>query len=400
MTLVLSPQQEAALRATERWLSSREKPFFYLAGYAGTGKTSIANRLTEGKRVVFGAYTGKAAEVMQRRGCAGATTIHQLIYKSRGDDSDPAILELRERIAALAAAKPRDETALTAASSKLNALRAQSRGPRFELWRDNPAIVECDMIVIDEVSMVPHTMMADLMSFGKPILVLGDPMQLPPVKGEGFFAFQTPDAMLTEIHRQAAESGVLHLATRIREGSVVEPGKYGTSTVCRMSDLKAQPGTLRQADQILCGYNKTKDHFNRIMRGQGASPLPVEGDKLVCLRNNHERGFYNGSVMTAASDAFERRVKGRMVPSVLLDRPEGAELVDIDRAALAGAGAGNDFDLISLDYAWAMTCHKAQGSQWGSVLVIDESSVARENARSWLYTAVTRAEDRVVLVMA
>lgn len=400
MTFSLSPQQEAALRATERWLSSREKPFFYLAGYAGTGKTSIANRLTEGKRVVFGAYTGKAAEVMQRRGCVGATTIHQLIYKSRGDDTDPAIIELREHVSALAAAKPRDDAALASASSKLSALRAASRGPRFELWRDNPDIVGCDMIVIDEVSMVPHTMMADLMSFGKPILVLGDPMQLPPVKGEGFFAFQTPDAMLTEVHRQAAESGVLHLATRIRENSSIEVGRYGTSTVCRMADLKADPGALRIADQILCGYNQTKDKFNRVLRGRDAPLLPVEGDKLVCLRNNHERGFYNGSVMTAASDAFEHRFKGRLVASVMLDRPGGAELVDIDKAALAGAGAGNDFDLISLDYAWAMTCHKAQGSQWGSVLVIDESIVARENARSWLYTAVTRAEDRVVLVLS
>lgn len=399
MTFTLSIQQEDALRATEHWLTSKSKPFFYLAGFAGTGKTSIAKRLVEGRKAVFAAFTGKAAEVMERRGCKGATTIHRLIYMPKGGE-DKAIIEARARVVGLSRAATIDKAAMAEALKALSALRATRHGPRFELWRDNPALIDCDLIVIDEVSMVPHAMMSDLMSFGKPILILGDPAQLPPVKGGGFIDGRDPDKLLTEVHRQAAESGVLQLATMIREGVRPALGRYGTSVVCSMADLQKEARTLHAADQILCGYNKTKDSFNQIMRGRDAPFLPVTGDKLVCLRNNHDRGFYNGSTMIALDDARDFPIKGRPTPILTVEKDGEPEMVFLDRAALSGAGAGNNFDLISLDYAWAMTCHKAQGSQWGKVLVLDESNVARENAKLWLYTAVTRAQDSVVLVLS
>ena len=75
--------------------------------------------------------------------------------------------------------------------------------PSFELWDDAPAS-KAELIVIDECSMVDAELGRDLMSFGVPLLVLGDPAQLPPIQGGGFFTEAEPDAMLTEVHRQAA----------------------------------------------------------------------------------------------------------------------------------------------------------------------------------------------------
>src|ERR1700693_6632217 len=165
-----SPQQDAALNGVAGWLKSKPgRPgtpqLFRLFGYAGTGKTTLARHLAEDVdgKVAFAAFTGKAALVMRRKGCEGASTIHSLIYRARESG---------------------EET------------------PSFELWDDAPAS-KAKLIVIDECSMVDAELGRDLMSFGVPVLVLGDPAQLPPIQGGGFFTDCEPDAMLTEVHRQA-----------------------------------------------------------------------------------------------------------------------------------------------------------------------------------------------------
>src|SRR5205807_10462487 len=123
----------------------------------------------EGK-VMFGALTGKAASVMRSKGCAGAPTIHGMIYHAH--DSG-------------------EET------------------PSFDLWHEGPA-AKARLIVIDECSMVEAELGRDLLSFGAPLLVLGDPAQLPPIQGGGFFTAAEPDAMLTEVHRQARGDPIVH----------------------------------------------------------------------------------------------------------------------------------------------------------------------------------------------
>ena len=87
---VFTPHQDAALKAVAAWLKARPgsrgtPQVFRLFGYAGTGKTTLARHLAEGVdgRVVFGAFTGKAALVMRRKGCADASTIHSMIYRAR-----------------------------------------------------------------------------------------------------------------------------------------------------------------------------------------------------------------------------------------------------------------------------------------------------------------------------
>jgi len=161
-----STEQENALQAVQQWLKKGQSPVFKLFGYAGAGKTTLARHIAENAdgEVAFGAFTGKAAYVMRNKGCTDATTIHSLIYRPTSDDDE-------------------------------------SDGPSFTIRRDAPAS-KADLIIIDECSMVDEDLGRDLLSFGNPVLVLGDPAQLPPVKGGGFFTENEPDFMLTEIHRQ------------------------------------------------------------------------------------------------------------------------------------------------------------------------------------------------------
>ncbi len=258
-----SPQQDSALRAVADWLKAKPgtggtPQLFRLFGYAGTGKTTLARHLAESVegKVSFAAFTGKAALVMRAKGCGGASTIHSLIYKTR---------ESSEEI------------------------------PSFELWDDAPAS-KAKLIVIDECSMVDAELGRDLLSFGIPLLVLGDPAQLPPIQGAGFFTEAEPDAMLTEVHRQAQDDPIVRLSMMVREGERLEPGRYGDTEIVLRADF--DPDRVLEADQILVGRNNTRRAYNTRLRerlGREES-LPVSGDKLVCLRNNRKKGLFNGGL--------------------------------------------------------------------------------------------------------
>src|SRR6266480_1533062 len=198
---IFTPHQDAALRATSAWLKDARgrASIFRLFGYAGTGKTTLAKHLAEGVdgKVLFAAFTGKAACVMRSKGCPGAGTIHSLIYRARESG---------------------EET------------------PSFDLWDEAPAS-KAELIIIDECSMVDAELGRDLLSFGVPVLVLGDPAQLPPIQGGGFFTESEPDAMLTEVHRQAQDDPIVRLSMDIRAGECIVPGRYGETEVLRKSDL-------------------------------------------------------------------------------------------------------------------------------------------------------------------
>jgi ATP-dependent exoDNAse (exonuclease V) alpha subunit len=174
-------------------------------------------------------------------------------------------------------------------------------------------------VVIDEVSMVGAELAKDLLSFGKKVLVLGDPFQLPPVKDAGFFTNVTPDVMLTEIHRQAADNPIIKMSMEIREGRGLEFGAYGESKVIHASEVDRTE--VLAADQILAGRNVTRTTYNnRVRKLKGMPDLtPVPDDRLVCLRNNREKGLLNGQLFTARKVTL----KGRGGISMLLDPSDG-----------------------------------------------------------------------------
>jgi len=231
-----SPQQDEALKAVSRWLKEGRSPVFRLFGYAGTGKTTLARHFAENVdgEVLFAAFTGKAAQVLRSRGASNAKTIHSLIYRPRGEE-----------------AVEDEETGKTSIS------------PMFSINRQSP-VAKAALIVIDECSMVDEQLGKDLMSFGTPILVLGDPGQLPPVSGGGFFTEHEPDCLLTDIHRQARDNPIIELAMHIREGKEIMYGDYGTAKVISKNEVTQD--LVLGADQVLVGTNKTRRRYNKRLR--------------------------------------------------------------------------------------------------------------------------------------
>jgi len=371
-----SPQQDAALKAVARWLKDGRPQIFRLFGYAGTGKTTLARHFAEhvDGQVQFAAFTGKAAQVLRSKGATNARTIHSLIYRPRGE----------EAVA--------DETT-----------GKTSVSPTFSLNRQSP-IARARLVVVDECSMVDEQLGRDLMSFGTPILVLGDPAQLPPISGGGFFTEHEPDVLLTEIHRQARDNPIIRLALDVREGREFMKGDYGAAQVIGREGVNQD--LVLAADQVLVGTNRTRRRYNarlRELKGfQG--PLPMAGDKLVCLRNDPAKGLLNGSlwkVMTASRETVKPGINLLVAPEV--DEPDrSVAKIKLLKAAFEDPDAEigwqqkKRFD--DFDYGYALTVHKAQGSQWDNVVLFDESYAFRDTRERWLYTAITRAAERLTIV--
>jgi exodeoxyribonuclease-5 len=395
----LSTQQRSALDAVRDWIKDPHQQVFRLFGYAGTGKTTIAREFekTVGGKVLYAAFTGKAASVLQKKGCA-ATTIHRLIYTPFDPDSD-RLEELELELLAEQKKDPQDRDYILKLEELIQEESDRMKQPSFSLRFDSP-LADAALLVVDEVSMVGRQMAKDLLSFGRKILVLGDPAQLPPVGDSGFFIDAEPDFLLTEIHRQAADSPVLRLATSAREGRPLDLGDYGTSAVVPVGRLDVKD--VAEFDQVIVGRNKTRRDVNRAIRFATGrkDPLPIEGDKLVALRNDYDRGVLNGSQWTVhAAEA-----KGEDVVWMQIIPIDGGPAQTV--TAWAHNFTGREKDLrpwdmalhLHLDFGYAITAHKAQGSQWDRVLVIDESKVFRADAKRWLYTALTRAAESVTVV--
>jgi exodeoxyribonuclease V len=367
---VFTPHQDAALAAVGRWLKAKPgvgstPQVFRLFGYAGTGKTTLARHVAhdvDGK-VQFAAFTGKAALVMRSKGCNGATTIHSLIYRAR--DSGAEV-------------------------------------PSFDLWDSSPAS-KAKLIVIDECSMVDAELGRDLLSFDVPVLVLGDPAQLPPVQGGGFFTSGDPDAMLTEVHRQAQDDPIVRLSMDVRAGKRLERGTYGLTQVVRRDEL--DPQRVLEADQILVGRNATRRAYNARMRERRglSDPLPTAGDKLVCLRNNRKKRLFNGGlwIVKERGAARAKAIALRLTPDE--DSTGKPVKVSVRPECFLGAIEEVEWPLRrnydEFDYGYVLTVHKAQGSQWGDVVLFDESFAFPDSRERWLYTGVTRAAKRLTVVM-
>jgi exodeoxyribonuclease-5 len=368
-----APQQDAALKAIAAWRKSGSQKsggsqVFRLFGFAGTGKTTLARRIADDVdgAVVFGAFTGKAASVMRQKGCHDAATIHSLIYRTK---------------------------------------ETEDGGPAFTLNRSGPA-AKAELIIIDECSMVDSDLGNDLLSFDKPVLVLGDPAQLPPVRGGGFFTEAEPDVMLTEVHRQAVDDPIVRMAMTVREGGRLTIGQYGESRVVSRRDI--DPNLVLEADQVLVGLNKTRRLYNNRLRELAGhtDPMPAVGEKLVCLRNDRTKGLLNGSTWTVQAQRAPPRPDTIRLDVVPEDDPALRRRA-IDIKVLRAVIEGSDEEIPAylrretdeFTYGYALTVHKAQGSQWDSVVLFDESYAFREHRARWLYTGLTRAARTLTVVV-
>lgn len=366
----LTPQQDAALKAVTAWLKDPDGPqVFRLFGWAGTGKTTIAKLLAQEARLpMYASFTGKAAMVMRKNGCDSAQTLHSLIYSPERNEANGQLV--------------------------------------FKINWESP-LMAADLLVVDEVSMVDEDLGSDTLSFGKKVLVLGDPGQLPPIKGLGFFTEAQPDVLLTDIRRQAADNPIIALSAMIREGKMPEPGTMGDAVVIlsRQQLKRKYEELLATADMTLVGTNSSRMAVNlqarqiKGLQGEFEAWHPVAGDRLVCLRNDRKKGFLNGSLWTVAGGVDVGQVDTRL--SIKGDDIDISTEIDVLNEFFCGKEAGLDWRLkMNYDeftYAQALTCHKAQGSQWPFVFGLDQSKVFKDVWQKWLYTLVTRAEERLTL---
>ncbi len=428
----LTEAQGKAIHAIKDWFSNRtkEQQVFRVFGYAGTGKTTITKHAIadlgldmDSPEVRFAAFTGKAAYVMRKHGTP-ARTIHSLVYcvsEATEEEIEAAKDKLKELEAQVSGMTGIEQVM---ARSQIQALRSEiinMKKPRFGL-NEESEIRDCELLVLDEVSMVGPDMAADILSFGKPVLVLGDPGQLPPIRGEGAFTQQKPDIMLTEIHRQAEESAIIRLATMARKNEPIPYGKHD-DFVWKMRRNDVQPKNLLNADQVICGRNATRlDLCNHMRAASGfnmENPFPEsEAEKVICLRNDNSRGLINGMFLKVL-DAKSNGKTEQLYFSAKLETEEGVKV-----GFKNGSGdyyhdvySGHFHDHIAFDkdrgerdwkakkgmveatFGYAITCHKSQGSSWPNIIVWDDHlGRTSEDRAKWLYTAITRAQEGLVIL--
>ena len=394
----LNEKQKKAITLAHDWFYSDSKQQFVIAGYAGTGKTTVVRAIIDdlglsNQEVCFATYTGKAALVLTKMGCE-AITLHKLIYMTQKiwDEKENCFKYIFTKYANLS--------------------------------------MFLRLIVVDESSMVPPDIYKDLMSFGIKVIFLGDPGQLPPVtKDKTNNIMDNPDIFLTEIHRQAEGNPIIYLATCAREGKWIEKNvNYNNKVfVIEKGSKLFKDKYLLNADQVLVGKNKTRDTYNDYIRQLlGKNPEhPEKGDKIIFTRNNWgeilktdnpkldipivnglvgtiediemNTAFYNSNIQ-AARVLFSIQDDSVMTPLLVSCNTLSKEFKDTkpNFGRIAEYENKNECTINYADYGYAITVHKSQGSQWNKVLVINEYLGEHDK---WLYTAITRAIDKLILIM-
>jgi exodeoxyribonuclease V len=383
--IIFNEQQAAAIEKVVAWhrgykLREHGKQVFFLAGFAGSGKTSVAFEIATQccgsiQRVEFIAPTGKAASRLRQKGCHHARTMHQFIYNLRGEDP-----ETGEPIF----------------------------GPKSTI--DGKP----DLIICDESSMLGEYDYNTLIGHGIPVLALGDIGQLPPVKAVAAFTADHVDVLLDKIERQGGQSNIIRASMFVRQGKCLPYREY--------DDVRVRPGSapleellahVGEDGQILCSYNKTREDVNRAVRRAltFTDPLPMPGEKVVCKFNQHGFGIMNGEqgiVLRYEQVDARKETRDDLRPDEeddgmriwLKSLTDGREIRvkfkkdafdpnwEVRREAMKKPGA--------FDFGYAMTVHSAQGSEWPNVLVIEES-MRGVPYHQLMYTAITRAQSQLTI---
>lgn len=356
MAVKLSEEQNAALKALVDFYENSTNPCFVLHGLAGSGKTTVlAQMALRYESAMLCTFTGKAASILRLKTAIDAMTIHSAFYRLKEEK------------------KKKDGTSeLVFQAQHLNGGLSNR------------------LLLLDECSMINEAMAFDMIKTGAKIIACGDPGQLPPVEGKQFFT--TPNITLRTIHRQALESPIIRQAHAVRQGKPYESDgdkfrviKHGQLSNAEKSD----------ADIVLCWTNATRRAVNRHMRalrGFQMTPHPQVGEPVLCLRNAPEYGIFNGGIYTLLEPFME------MDTSIVLE-VEG-RAVTIPEVNFEGmkSGLGHGRKATTwFDFGYALTVHKAQGSEWDNVILIDEYR-RQEQRKEWLYTAITRAADKITII--
>ena len=383
----LNPQQQNAVKESYKWFKKQNNQVFEISGPAGSGKTSIVNELVKKlnlkhEEVLFMAYVGKAAMALTLKGNYAKTihsTIYDLVEVPKYDEDNNVIMKNGRVVKELKFVKKKmlDES--------------------------------IKLLVIDEGSMVNETIALDILSFGLPILVLGDLDQLPPVFGNSFF-LRKPDIILTQIMRQAEGHPIIYLSQLAKKGLPINYGNYGNMCFVINSN-EVSDAILKNADAIICGKNKTRQKINDYYRekiDKVTKKIPVIGDKLVCRQNNKietiDDMIYltNGTIGTVEGvylDTFNKRsICIDFKPEFLQDKYFRKIPIDLSALFTPLTEPSKRSYINKFQFGRAITCHLSQGSQYDNVLIYRERLGIEHYQRKWDYTAITRAVNKLIIV--
>lgn len=378
-----SKEQISALDAIHKhdW----SKPFF-LGGYAGTGKTTVLKELAKRyEKIAFLAPTGKACQVLQSKmPDAKIRTIHSALYAA-DEITDKKLRELKEE----ADAGDTQAKSLFEYYTKPDVLRVCFSMKPWEGFATH-------LIVVDEASMVGQKEYDNLISVAPKIIFVGDPAQLPPVESPSILP-DVFDSFLHTVHRAAMDSPITRLAMSIRDGSFKDWDRWSDEGIHILHKLDRR--LLKGADQIISPMRKTKDTVNKVLRLNHEEIYPMAGDKIIVRQNvRRETGSYlvNGDI-----GEVERVSRNYMLAKFGYDRSplRGFMYCDeeIARAYNATPKYPREKNTVRVDYAYGITVHSSQGSEWKNVLFVDDGmwSGRKEQRRSLVYTAVTRASENL-----
>ena len=375
----------------------RKERYTVISGYAGTGKSTLVKfivaalpNINPDEDVIYTSFTGKATQVLQKKGNKNVSTLHKLLFESI----------------------PK---------------------PDGTFFRKPVEFIPYKIVIVDECSMVPKELLQRLIKYNVHIICLGDPGQLPPInKNEDNHLLDHPHVFLDEIMRQEAESEIINLTMDIRAGKPLV--RYQGKEVQVLNKDELTTGMLLWADQIICAKNETRIALNNQMRDLlGRSGGPQDGDKVICLKNNwdiysvNDNPLVNGTI-GYLKDSFStyinlpRQITSDGQPKKLdiltanfiSDTEEDYGILNMDKQLITTGVPGLDWktsykmgrnwrfqDKIpdQFTYGYAITCHKSQGSEWDNVLVIEEGfPFEKEEHKQWLYTAATRAAKKLVII--
>ena len=375
----------------------RKERYTVISGYAGTGKSTLVKfivaalpNINPDEDVIYTSFTGKATQVLQKKGNKNVSTLHKLLFESI----------------------PK---------------------PDGTFFRKPVEFIPYKIVIVDECSMVPKELLQRLIKYNVHIICLGDPGQLPPInKNEDNHLLDYPHVFLDEIMRQEAESEIINLTMDIRAGKPLT--RYQGKEVQVLNKDELTTGMLLWADQIICAKNETRIALNNQMRDLlGRSGGPQDGDKVICLKNNwdiysvNDNPLVNGTI-GYLKDSFStyinlpRQITSDGQPKKLdiltanfiSDTEEDYGILNMDKQLITTGVPGLDWktsykmgrnwrfqDKIpdQFTYGYAITCHKSQGSEWDNVLVIEEGfPFEKEEHKQWLYTAATRAAKKLVII--
>jgi len=443
-------QELAMLQMVDFLYKKEPKQLFVLKGYAGTGKTTLISALVRvfgnlKKRTVLLAPTGRAAKVFASYSGEKAYTIHKHIYKISHKEG---LVKVKRRM---------NESTNT-------------------------------LYIVDEASMLScesnsgelfgsRELLTDLMEFvfegeNNKLLFIGDDAQLPPVQSDespalnldfltANFDVTINTCQLTDVVRQACDSGILHNATLLRNVLFSHQFQLPLFSLSTFKDIQ-RIGSQELEDELnrLYAFYDTEDIvmvtrsnkrayiFNNEIRNRifYRENKLATGDFLMAVKNNYywvdelsEVGFIaNGDMMEVVSVRKTQELYGFNFMDIrarLCDYPnypdvdfkiileslesEGASMTSEQMKQLYHEVAKDYEDIpnkrvrflkiknnpflnaVQVKFSYSLTCHKTQGGQWKVVLIdlgyFDENKIDKEFLR-WLYTAITRATEKVYLV--